>query len=252
MTELAFLTRENRPDIAFVHRKAARDGGTTLMFMPGYGSDMDGTKALALDEWARQNGHGCVRFDYAACGQSKGDFEAQSLTDWLGDAMAVLDHCVPDGAVTLVGSSMGGWIMLLMALELKKRGQLARIKALIGIASAPDFTAWGFTVPEVEELMSNGRLERMTPYGPEPQIFSRAFWQSGEYHRLLHVPIELDCPVRLLHGQADTSVPWEYSIEIGRKLTGDNVETYLVKNGDHRLSRESDIAKLIQIASDNM
>lgn len=213
--------------------------GPTLMFLPGYASDMAGSKALAVEAWAKAHGRACLRFDYAGCGESPGRFEEGTLDGWRDDALALIDELV-EGPVTLVGSSMGGWIALLVALA-----RPARVAALVGIAAAPDFTSWGFTAGEKQEIAETGRLLRPSPYGPEPTLYTRAFWQSGEALKLLGGRIDLRCPVRLLHGQLDPDVPWEHSLALAELLRSDDVQTILVKDGDHRLSRDADIGTLI-------
>lgn len=237
---IAYLQRPDRPRLAYRYRPAApnRAGAPTIVFLPGYMSDMDGTKALALDAWAAEHGHAMLRFDYAGCGSSEGAFEEQALTDWLGDALAMID--IADGPVVLVGSSMGGWLMLLAALARPER-----MHGLVGIAVAPDFTMWGFSQEEKMTILSEGRLERPSEYGPEPMVTTRTFWQSGEANRLLHGPIAISCPVRLLHGQSDPDVPWQYGLETAKQIGSSDVQTILIKDGDHRLSRDRDIALLI-------
>ncbi|MDB5699019.1 MAG: alpha/beta hydrolase [Alphaproteobacteria bacterium] len=219
----------DRP-LAYRHR-AGR--GPTIVFLPGYMSDMEGTKALALDGWAEQHGRAMLRFDYGGVGASAGEFEAQALADWRDDALAMVDQ-VAEGPVVLVGSSMGGWLMLHVALA-----RPDRVAGLIGIAAAPDYTGWAFTQEEKMTILREGRIvdgERVT---------SRAFWESGESMRLLHAPIAIDRPVRLLHGQQDETVPWAYALELARQLRSADVQTIFVKDGDHRLSRDKDIALLI-------
>ena len=219
----------DRP-LAYRHRPGL---GPTIVFLPGYMSDMEGTKALALDQWAEQHGRAMLRFDYGGVGASRGEFEAQALADWRDDALAMIDQ-VAEGPVVLVGSSMGGWLMLHVALA-----RPDRVVGLIGVAAAPDYTGWGFTQEEKMTILREGRIvhgERVT---------SRAFWESGEGLRLLHAPIEIDLPVRLLHGQQDETVPWAYALEIAKQLRSADVQTVLVKDGDHRLSRDQDIALLI-------
>src|ERR1051325_5062118 len=219
-----------------------RGRGPTLVFLPGYASDMDGAKAGALDSWAAAEGRAMLRFDYGGCGSSGGEFEAQTLGDWLGDVLAMIDR-VAEGPVVLAGSSMGGWLMLLAALERPER-----IAGLIGIAAAPDFTGWGFSAAEKAVLLREGRLERPNPHGEAATVTTRAFWESGEALSLLGGEIAIDCPVRLIHGQADDDVPWRYALEIAQRLRSADVQTLLVKDGDHRLSRESDLALLIATA----
>ena len=213
--------------------------GPTLVFLPGYMSDMDGSKATALDAWAAAEGRAMLRFDYAGCGLSNGEFEAQTLAGWRDDVLAMLDEVV-EGPAVLVGSSMGGWLMLLAALA-----RPGRVAALVGIASAPDFTSWGFTDEQKRVILFEGRLVEPSPSGEAPYVTTRAFWESGEALRLMHAPIALDCPARLIHGEADEDVPWTWSIELMRRLRSADVQTCVVKQGDHRLSRESDLALLI-------
>ncbi|HYE29737.1 MAG TPA: alpha/beta hydrolase [Allosphingosinicella sp.] len=219
-----------------------RDGRTpTLVFLPGYMSDMDGSKATALDSWAAGKGRAMLRFDYSGCGLSGGDFEAQTLEIWRDDALAMIDSL--DGPVVLVGSSMGGWLMLLAALE-----RPSRVAALIGIAAAPDFTDWGFDPAQKATIRETGRLEEPSPYGEAPYVTTRAFWESGEALKLLGDEIAIDCPVRLLHGLADADVPWRVSLRLMERLRSADVQATLIKDGDHRLSREGDLARLLATA----
>jgi pimeloyl-ACP methyl ester carboxylesterase len=202
-------------------------------------SDMDGGKASALDAWAAAAGRAMLRFDYAGCGLSDGEFEAQTLAGWRDDALAVIDSV--EGPLVLVGSSMGGWLMLLCALA-----RPDRIAGLVGIAAAPDFTDWGFDEAQKAMIRAAGRLEEPSPYGEAPYVTTRAFWESGESLRLLDGGIPIDCPVRLLHGLADGDVPWHISIDLAERLRSADVQTVLVKGGDHRLSSAADIALLIR------
>ena len=226
-----------RPALAYHHTPGT---GPTIVFLPGYASDMTGTKALALEDWARAQGRACLRFDYAGCGQSEGDFEAQTLANWRDDVLEMLDQVV-QGPAVLVGSSMGGWLMLLVA-----RDRPEKVVALVGIAPAPDFTDWGFTQDEKMALLTDGRLERRSPYADSPTIYTRALWLSGEAQRLLQGEIAIDVPVRILHGMQDKDVPWHHSTRLAELLRSGDVQTLLVKDGDHRLSRDQDIALLIR------
>lgn len=240
--EAGVLEREGRPPIAW---RRTIGTGSTILFLPGYASDMAGSKATALFDWALGNGRSCVLFDYAGCGQSGGDFANETLESWRDDALAVLDDIAPSGPIILVGSSMGGWLMLLVALA-----RADRIAALVGIAAAPDFTDWGYSDTQKATLERDGRLLEDNPYGPEPTLITLAFWQAGERNRLLGGPIPLTCPVRLLHGMADADVPFNISLTLAERLESQNVRVSLMKNGDHRLSTEADIALLIQTAAD--
>lgn len=218
--------------------------GPTIVFLPGYASDMSGSKAVAIDAWARANGRACLRFDYAGCGESGGAFEDQTLTRWRDDALAVIDT-LATGQITLVGSSMGGWIMLLVALA-----RPGRVAAMVGIAAAPDFTGWGFTPEQKAILRNQGRLEEPSIYSPEPTVTTLGFWESGEANRLLDAPIDLAIPTRLIHGQRDPDVPWVHSLTLAGLLRSDDVQTVLVKDGDHRLSRPQDITLILKAIED--
>lgn len=215
--------------------------GTTLVFLPGYMSDMDGGKALAIDTWAKEQGRAMLRLDYAGCGASGGAFEEQSLIDWRDDVLFLIDE-ITEGSITLIGSSMGGWLMLLVALS-----RPMRVKQLVGIAAAPDFTDWGFTQEQKMTILRDGKLEEESEYSDEPYVTTKIFWQSGDANRLLHKEIAFDGAVHLLHGQKDDDVPWAYSLEIAKKMRSDDVQVHLVKDGDHRLSRDQDIALLIDV-----
>ena len=156
----------------------------------------------------------------------------------------MIDQVAPPGPLVLIGSSMGGWLMLLAALARPER-----VEALVGIAAAPDFTDWGYSDEQKAALATNGRLEEPNPYGDQPTVTTRAFWENGQALRLLEGPIAIDCPVRLLHGQADPDVPWALAPDLAGRLRSSDVQTILVKDGDHRLSREGDLALLIATVS---
>jgi pimeloyl-ACP methyl ester carboxylesterase len=212
--------------------------GPTFVFLPGYASDMEGSKATALDAWVEAEGRAMLRFDYGGCGASEGRFEEETLATWRDDALAMID--LVDAPVVLVGSSMGGWLMLLAA-----QARPERVKALVGIAAAPDFTDWGYTQEQKRTLREQGRLVEDNPYGDAPTVTTRAFWESGEALKLLGGEIGFAGPVRLLHGLADADVPWRVSLDLAERLRSADVQTLLVKGGDHRLSREGDIALLL-------
>jgi pimeloyl-ACP methyl ester carboxylesterase len=239
MSAPSFLERGGRR-LAFRQRSGR---GPTLVFLPGYASDMDGSKATALDAWAAEAGRAMLRFDYGGCGISEGRFEAETLASWRDDALAMIDHV--EGPVVLVGSSMGGWLMLLAALARPER-----VEGLIGIAAAPDFTGWGFTEAEKRTIRAAGRIEEPSPYSDAPMVTTRGFWESGEALGVLGGAIGYDGPVRLLQGQADADVPWRIALDIAARLRSADVQTLLVKDGDHRLSRAGDIALLLRTAAD--
>ena len=244
MTDIQYLDRPGGSKLAHCYTPP-KPGvkGTTLVFLPGYMSDMEGGKALAIDAWAKEQGRAMLRLDYAGCGASGGEFAEQSLIDWREDVLFLIDK-VTSGSVTLIGSSMGGWLMLLVALA-----RPMRVKQLVGVAAAPDFTDWGFSQEQKMTILQEGKLEEQSEYSDEPYITTSTFWQSGEANRLLHAQIAFDGAVRLVHGQRDQDVPWEYSLEIAKKMRSDDVQVHLVKDGDHRLSRDQDIELLIDVVS---
>jgi len=235
------MTQMQRPRLAY-HQTAGT--GPTIVFLPGYASDMNGTKALALEAWAQRAGRAFLRFDYGGCGRSEGAFEDQTLAGWLDDTLAMIDQAVT-GPVVLVGSSMGGWLMLLAA-----RARPERVVGLVGIAPAPDFTDWGFSTEDKMTILTGGRLERPNIYGPEPTVYTRAFFQSGEANRLMFGTIPFDGPVRLVQGQADPDVPWHRTVRLDEMIRSADVQTLLIKDGDHRLSRDTDIALVVRATED--
>lgn len=228
-----------RPDGVPLAYRYLQGSGPTIVFLAGYKSDMQGGKAQALADWAEARGHAMLRLDYSGCGESGGAFEDGTLDIWRDDVLAVIGQVVA-GSIILVGSSMGGWLMLLVAQALGEQ-----VKALIGIAAAPDFTDWDFDDADRAEIRTKGRIERPSEYGCDPMVITRAFWQSGQDNLCLTGKVAIDCPVRLLHGQNDSDVPWETSVKLAKALRSSDVQTILLKDGDHRLSREADIALLI-------
>ncbi len=214
--------------------------GPTLLFLPGYASDMDGTKALALDALAERRGTAMLRFDYSGTGSSGGRFEDGTLAAWLDQALAMLDRLV-DGPVILIGSSMGGWLALHIALR-----RPDRVHALVGIAAAPDFTEWGFDAEQKARLLSEGRLERPNPYGDEPQLTTAAFWKSGQDLQLLDEPIPIRCPVRLIHGDADAEVPIDVAFRLVRQLRSADVQLNILKGAGHRLLEPLEIEAIVR------
>ncbi len=208
---------------------AGQDGrGPTVVFLPGFRSDMTGDKATALAAFCADRGQAMLRFDYSGHGASGGRFEDGTIGRWMDDAVAVIDR-LTEGPLVLVGSSMGGWIALLAALA-----RPDRVTALIGIAAAPDFTEalmWrAMTVEQRTSLMRDGVMHRPSQYG-EPYPITRALIEDGRTRLLLH-------------GQDDPDVPWELALRIAERVTGRDVQVILVKDGDHRLSRPQDVALL--------
>jgi pimeloyl-ACP methyl ester carboxylesterase len=231
------------PDGRRIAHRLTGGGGPTIIFLPGYMSDMTGGKATALFDQAQALGHGCLLLDYSGCGASEGDFADGSLSRWAGE-VAALAVALTSGPLVLVGSSMGGWLMLLAALRLRDR-----VAGLIGIAPAPDFTDWGFDTAEQAQLAAGETLWRPNLYGHPPTPTHPLFWADGQANRLLGAPIELTCPVRLLHGQADEVVPASLSLQLAERLASADVEVTLVKGGDHRLSQPHHIALLLRTAA---
>jgi pimeloyl-ACP methyl ester carboxylesterase len=238
---VTLLARTQRPSLATACTPPA-PGRSTIVFLPGYASDMGGSKAVAIAEWAAAHGVGCIRFDYAGCGASDGDFADETLETWRDDALSVIAaHADPVSPLILVGSSMGGWLMLLVALALG-----SPVAGLIGIAAAPDFTEWDFDEAKRAILARDSRLLESNPYGPEPTLYTRALWESGQHNLVLGDTIAIDCPVTLLQGQVDPDVPWSLSLTLAERLRSAEVRTVLVKDGNHRLSRDQDIALLLR------
>ena len=223
------------------HRLAGKSPG--VMFLTGFKSDMTGGKALALEAHCRAEGRAFLRFDYTGHGQSSGVFEEGSIGAWAADAVTALDELAV-GDQVLVGSSMGGWIMLLTALARK-----SRIRALLGLAAAPDFTRdlmWNtFTEDQRQHLDRDGYVDLPNDYDDqEPYRISKPLIDDGWDQLLLDDPIDLDIPVRLIHGLLDKDVPWKTALRIQEQLTSDDVEVQLVKNGGHRLSEPNDLDRM--------
>lgn len=248
------LAREDGTVLAYYKTKARKastqDGPVPpgLMFLGGFMSDMSGGKATALERFARTRGWNFVRFDYRGHGLSSGRFEDGTIGLWAGDALAVLD-ALTDGPQILVGSSMGGWIMLLVALARRER-----VAGMVGIAAAPDFTEnllWGGATPaQRAALQAAGHIDIPSAYGDRPYRITRRLIEEGRDHLLLGSPIPLDCPLRLIHGLRDVDVPWQTSLRLAEAIAGDDVEVTLVKSGAHRLSEPADLARLERIVAD--
>ena len=237
MTDIAFYTMPDGRRIA--HRFTPGDG-PTIVFLPGYMSDMAGSKATAIFDWAAGAGHACLCLDYSGCGHSDGDFADGTLSRWRDEVLALIAAKCPD-PVVLVGSSMGGWLMLLVALAIPDQ-----VAGMVGIAAAPDFTQWGYSAEQQAILATGATIFEPNPYGPAPTPTHARFWADGQTHRLLDRPIALDGPVRLLHGQRDSDVLWEISLRLVATLRSADVQLNLIKEGDHRLSRDGDIALILR------
>jgi pimeloyl-ACP methyl ester carboxylesterase len=229
-----FLDLGDGRRIAVRHRLGS---GPTILFLPGYASDMMGSKALALAALAKRRGLGLLRFDYSGTGESPGRFTDGTLARWLEEAEAVA--ALTSDRLLLVGSSMGGWLMLHLA---EKIGP--RVIGLVGIAAAPDFTDWGYDEEEKAGLRAGEELHRDNPYGGDSQVTSAAFWHSGEVMRLLDRTIAFQGPVRLLHGDRDDEVPPEIAFRIKDRIASADVQVTIVKGGTHRLSAPHELALL--------
>lgn len=244
MNETTGRLHHNGVDLAWAHLPGR---GPTVVFLPGFKSDMEGSKATHLRDWCRAEGRAMLRLDYAGHGASGGRFEDGTIGRWAGDARAVIEAVAP-GPLVLIGSSMGGWIGLLLARDLGPR-----VVALVGIAAAPDFTETllyaGLSAAERATLEHDGYVERPSIYGEQPYRFTRALIEDGRAQSLLQAPIAVHCPVRLLQGQQDPDVPWQTALTIAATVESDDVEVILIKDGDHRLSRERDLAVLVQEVS---
>lgn len=235
----ATLTQHDGATIAY-YRPAG--SGPGVMFLGGFRSDMTGAKALYLEEYCRRRGQAYLRFDYFGHGASSGDAAFGTISRWAEDAIAVLDS-LTDGPQVLVGSSMGGWIMLLAALA-----SPSRVHALVGIAAAPDFTedlVWPRLDPaQRQQLRETGAVTLPSEYDPAGYTYRLNLFEDGKRHLVMRRVIALECPVRLLHGMKDASVPWQTSLTLAERLASRDVVVTLVKDGDHRLSREPDLERL--------
>ncbi len=236
------IRRSDGATIAYHYTPGKSPG---IVFLTGFKSDMTGDKALALEAFARAGGQSFLRFDYTGHGASSGRFEDGTIGQWADDAVFVLDRLTA-GPQVLVGSSMGGWLMLLAAL--KRPG---RVVGLVGTAAAPDFTEdllmGAFDAEQKAALMRNGFVPVPNCYGTEPYVITRRLIEEGRRHLLLHAAIPITIPLRLIHGTDDRDVPWQTSIRLAEKLASQDIEITLVKNGDHRLSAPKDLERLCAV-----
>ncbi len=230
--------------IAVRARQGAAPG---LLWLGGFNSDMKGTKALALDAWAGERGRACVRFDYSGHGESGGTFVDGTIGRWLDESVAVFEAFCR-GPQIVIGSSMGGWMALLLAREIAKGAKNASLAGLVLIAPAPDFTEelmWKGFSPEIRrEIEQNGVWLRPSQYG-EPYPITRALIEEGRNHLLLGGSIAVGCPVRILQGAQDPDVPWRHAFALAQRLPADDVVLTMIQDGDHRLSRPQDIARIL-------
>lgn len=237
----AILPRADGATIAY-HKLNGRGPG--IIFLGGFRSDMTGTKAQALEAHCRKAGYPFVRFDYFGHGESSGKFTEGTIGRWVEDTITVLDE-IAEGPQILVGSSMGGWIMLLTTLA-----RPDRIAGLIGIAPAPDFTEmliWQrYSDDARETLQRDGVFFERSPYGEQPYPITLKLIEEGRQHLLLDRAIDISCPVHLLHGMQDDAVPWQHSLKISKNIASEKVVISYIKDGDHRLSREEDLDHLIR------
>jgi len=230
--------------------RARAGGGPGLFWLGGFNSDMRGTKALALDAWAMEHGRACIRFDYSGHGESGGAFIDGTIGRWLEEGLAVFEQFCR-GPQVVVGSSMGGWMALLLARAIAKREAAgADLAGLVLIAPAPDFTEqlmWNAFSDEVrEEIRTKGVWMRPSEYGDgAPYPITRALIEEGRNHLLLGSAIEVGCPVRILQGAQDPDVSWQHAFALAHRLPAEDVVLTMIQDGDHRLSRPQDIARIL-------
>ncbi len=219
-----------------------------LVWLGGYRSDMTGTKAIELERHAAACGCACIRFDYSGHGASGGAFIDGTISRWLEESLAVIDHVGPERMV-LVGSSMGCWVALRLIAELRARGEGARVAGLVLVAPAPDFTSDliepNLSDAERTSLAERGYFEEPTPYGPDPNIFTARLIEDGRKNRVMTGIIETGCPVHILQGMQDPDVPYGHALKLMEHLPSDDVVMTLIRDGDHRLSRPEDIGRIL-------
>lgn len=236
----SFFTSSRGQELAYRYR-APDKGSRTFVWLSGFKSDMNGTKVVALERWAADDGHGFLAFDYSGHGASDGAFDEGTISSWRQDTLDAIDALSP-GPLVLVGSSMGGWMALLAALARPER-----VSGIVLVAPAPDFTEklmWA-GLPETArtEILEKGYTLRPSDYD-EPYRITRGLIEDGRQWQLLDAPLDIACPVRVLQGMCDDDVPWQHAQRLVSALTTDDVTLTLVKDGDHRLSRNADILRL--------
>ncbi len=234
--------------IACLHFKPGdKAAETTLVWLGGYRSDMSSTKAVELEAVARRLNVACLRFDYSGHGASGGEFKDGTISRWVEEALEVIDR-LATGRLVLVGSSMGGWVALGVIQQLRAQGRGDRLAGLVLVAPAPDFTTDliepSMTQSERDQLEERGYFEQPSDYGPQTSIFTKAFMEDGRNNRVLTGVIEVGCPVHILQGMCDTDVPYIHALKIMEHLVSDDVVMTLIRDGEHRLSRPEDLARL--------
>lgn len=237
---VAYLKRENKPDLAYRKTDAANsdENRPTIMFLGGFRSDMEGTKAQFLDDMAKELGLSFIRFDYSGHGVSKGDFKDGCISDWADDAFSILDE-LTTGKTMLVGSSMGGWISLLLALKSSER-----IHSIVGLAAAPDFTKImeeGMSDQQRQELEEKGYFALDNDYSDDPYMITKKMIEDGRDQFLLGKNIDVNVPVRLIQGKKDMDVDWHTAEKIKASLLSNDVEVILLDEADHRLSAPNEL-----------
>ncbi|MBS41013.1 MAG: alpha/beta hydrolase [Rhodospirillales bacterium] len=234
-----FLNCRNGSTIAY-HKIMGKE--PNIVFLGGYMSDMDGTKAISFQNYCQSHDLSYLRFDYSGHGRSSGEFIKGTIKQWSDDAICVIDQ-LTQGPLILVGSSMGGWIMMLAALA-----RPDRIKGLIGIAAAPDFTEqlmWNRFPAKIKKTLLREKIYyQPTEYGDKPYPITLNLIENARHNLILNKPIPIKCPVHLFQGQKDNTVPWQYAMQISKSIPTDNVTITFIKNGDHRLAREKDLRRI--------
>lgn len=239
MSELSVLELPSGERLAYRHVPGGAPG---VLFCSGFTSDMTGTKATALERFCVAERRAFTRFDYRGHGASSGRFEDGTIGGWAEDALAIVDR-LAEGPLIIVGSSMGGWVALLVALARPER-----VRGLVGIAAAPDFTddllLARATPDQRQALAEKGSWMEPSAYGGPPYPVTRTLIEDGRRHLVLRAPVAIRCPVHLLHGMADADVPWRNSLRLAERLESDDVTLELIKGGDHRLSTDRDIRRI--------
>lgn len=236
----------DKRQIAVAHRKGGSPG---IVWLGGFRSDMDGTKAIEIDRYCADRELACTRFDYSGHGRSGGDFRDGTISRWLEEAAAVVD-AYANGPRIFVGSSMGGWIALRLLQVFAAQGREGVAAGLLLLAPAPDFTLElmepALTDEQKQALRDHGYFEEATPYGPEANIYTRALFEDGRKNRILHGVIQTGCPIHIIQGMADPDVPYAHALRLMEHLPADDVVLTLVGDGDHRLSRPQDIERMLK------